>query len=139
MSTHEATSQQPLLQAIDLKKHYPAEAAKAMSEVYDYSQDEIAEMREDMEDSGAKIGKIEVLSTEKVKNSELSRYEDYISEIEKDADVTAGTLLEVEMEISMEGMDTNTIAIQVLVLTCNEKTGVWGIGAGRLDYMWEMF
>ena len=23
MSTHEATSQQPLLQAIDLKKHYP--------------------------------------------------------------------------------------------------------------------
>ena len=66
-----------------LKKHYPAEAAKAMSEVYDYSQDEIAEMREDMEDSGAKIGKIEVLSTEKVKNSELSRYEDYISERQK--------------------------------------------------------
>ncbi|MDS0111413.1 hypothetical protein QYE88_16130, partial [Enterobacter hormaechei subsp. steigerwaltii] len=23
MSTHEATTQQPLLQAIDLKKHYP--------------------------------------------------------------------------------------------------------------------
>ena len=26
MSTHEATSQQPLLQAIDLKKHYPVRA-----------------------------------------------------------------------------------------------------------------
>lgn len=122
-----------------LKKRYPAAVAEAMSEVYSYDEEEIARLREDMKDSGFKIGKIEVLSTERVKNSDLAKYEDYISEIEKDAEVTAGTLLKVELEISMEDTGTETIVLQVLVLTCNGKTGVWGMGSGRLEYIWEMF
>ena len=123
-----------------LKKRYPTAVAEAMNEVYNYNnEDEIAQMREELKDSGFKIGKIEILSTQRVKNSELSRYEDYIKEIEKDAEVTAGTLLKIEIEISVEDGETDTVALQVLVLTCNGKTGVWGIGNGRMEYMWEMF
>lgn len=34
MSTHEATPQQPLLQAIDLKKHYPVKKACSRRNVW---------------------------------------------------------------------------------------------------------
>ena len=122
-----------------LKKRYPAAAAEAMGEVYHYNEDDIAQMREEMKDLGFKIGKMEVLGTERVENSELSRYEDYISEIENDAKVTAGTLLELEVQISMKDSEAETVVVHVLVLTCNGKTGVWGIGNGRMEYMWEMF
>lgn len=63
------------------------------------------------------------LSTKKLPDRELAQYQGVIDEVLNDVEVTDGAYVKMKATYT----DIDEIYFNVLVLTCNGKTGVWGM------------